>query len=760
MAKKEASSKMTRDNGPDGLGEELLGRGLGFLLRFRRFAWDIAGIVSIALAGLTLLALFGESSGAWLTPWARILRLWFGWGSLLVVLSFALGGLVMLNRRREELFPRLWARVISLELAGFAFLALLTISISIFLGEDTLIRAEQGLDGGRIGWSLIELLGLIFSAFPAVLSTFLQFTILLLIFVLGTAYGTGLLGWAVGQAETALSKAASVDQPVEFDVNPVVSVSPAANSEPVVTPEKKATSRKRTYIPPEYRKQFQVEEREEATVASPPRDNRLPPLDLLVDEQGHRHNERHINQTAGLIEKTLAEFSIPAKVVDVQVGPTVTQFAVEPGYIGRGEDKEENANNQKVRVSQIAGLQRDLALALSAQRLRIQAPVPGKPYVGVEVPNLKSAEVRLRPILEGEGFYKLKSQLGIALGRDVSGTSVSADLSKMPHLLIAGTTGSGKSVCIAAIAVSLIMNNTPEDLRLVMIDPKMVELVPFNGLPHLYGKVETDLERIAGVLRWVLVEMERRYKLLEDMRSRDISSYNNKARRKQGAEVLPRIVVLIDELADLMMSAAESTEATLVRLAQMARATGIHLVVATQRPSTDVVTGLIKANFPARISFAVASGIDSRVILDTPGAENLLGKGDMLYMAPEAAAPLRSQGVLITDKEIEKIIAYWRKTWSEGDEGESPWDELLARQDVLADRDDLIEAAIEVVRETGKASASHLQRQLRVGYPRAARLVDELEDLGILGPSRGGGRDRDILIDVDGDMEMEHMQEE
>lgn len=759
MAKKEASRKMERDTEADGLREELLGQGLGILLRFRRFAWDIAGIISIALAALSLLALFGESSGAWLTPWARILRLWFGWGSLLVVLSFALAGLVMLNRRRDELFPRLWGRVIALELAAFAFLALMTVAVAVILGEDALLRAEQGLDGGRIGWSIAEILSLLFSALPASLGTFLQVTILLLVFVLGAAYGTGLLGWFVRRTEGALSKAASVEQPVEFDVQPAVSVSPAANTETVTTPEKKTTSRKRTYIPPEYRKQFQVEEREEATVVSPPRDNRLPPLDLLVNEQSHRHNERHINQTAGLIEKTLAEFSIPAKVIDVQVGPTVTQFAVEPGYIARGEEKED-ANNQKVRVSQIAGLQRDLALALSAQRLRIQAPVPGKPYVGVEVPNLKSAEVRLRPILEGDSFYKLKSQLGIALGRDVSGTSVAADLSKMPHLLIAGTTGSGKSVCIAAIAVSLIMNNTPEDLRLVMIDPKMVELVPFNGLPHLYGKVETDLERIAGVLRWVLVEMERRYKLLEDMRSRDITGYNNKARRRQGAEVLPRIVVMIDELADLMMSAAESTEATLVRLAQMARATGIHLVVATQRPSTDVVTGLIKANFPARISFAVASGIDSRVILDTSGAENLLGKGDMLYLSPEAGAPLRSQGVLITDKEIEKIIAYWRKTWSEGDEGESPWDTLLARDEVLADRDDLIEAAIEVVRESGKASASHLQRQLRVGYPRAARLVDELEDLGVIGPSRGGGRDRDILIDENGDRAVEEMQEE
>ncbi|RMF47390.1 MAG: DNA translocase FtsK, partial [Anaerolineae bacterium] len=328
-------------------------------------------------------------------------------------------------------------------------------------------------------------------------------------------------------------------------------------------------------------------------------------------------------------------------------------------------EEEEDAERQKVRVAQIVSLRRDLALALSAERLRIQAPVPGRPYVGIEVPNARMQVVRLRPLLESEAFYALKSPLGMALGRDVSGRPLVADLGKMPHLLIAGTTGSGKSVCISAIATCLAMNNHPRDLRLVMIDPKMVELMRFNGLPHIFGKVETDLERILGVLRWVTAEMDRRYKLLETSRSRHIDSHNRKMARRKDGEHLPRIVVIVDELADLMMAAPDQTEHALVRLAQLARAVGIHLVVATQRPSTDVVTGLIKANFPARLSFAVASGIDSRVILDTPGAEALLGRGDMLFLPPDAPAPIRAQGVLVSDKEVARVLAYWQKALGE-----------------------------------------------------------------------------------------------
>jgi S-DNA-T family DNA segregation ATPase FtsK/SpoIIIE len=321
----------------------------------------------------------------------------------------------------------------------------------------------------------------------------------------------------------------------------------------------------------------------------------------------------------------------------------------------------------------------------------------------------------------------------LVLGKDVSGQPVVADLARMPHLLIAGTTGSGKSVCITAITVCLMMNNTPEELRLVMLDPKMVELVRFNGLPHLLGKVETEIERMLGVLRWAMVEMDHRYRLLESVRARDLDAYNLKMERRNQPG-LPRIVILVDELADLM---------SLVRLAQMARATGIHMVVATQRPSVDVVTGLIKANFPARISFNVASSVDSRVILDTNGAEALLGRGDMLFLNPESGAPLRAQGVIVTDQEIERTVEFWQKMVPAEAIEVAPWEELVTTEN---DSDDLLQQAVKMVTSSQRASASLLQRRLRIGYPRAARLLDELETLGIVGPAQGGGREREVLV--------------
>ncbi len=438
-----------------------------------------------------------------------------------------------------------------------------------------------------------------------------------------------------------------------------------------------------------------------------------------------------------------------------RVGPTVTQYAVEPGFIEKtGPDGE--ITRQKIRISQISALSRDLALRLSAERLRIEAPVPGKSFVGVEVPNPRSTVVRLRPMLESDAFQKLSSPLAIALGQDVSGQPVVADLSRMPHLLIAGTTGSGKSVCIEALTTCLVMNNTPDELRLAMMDPKMVELVRFNGLPHLLGKVETEIDRMLGVLRWALAEMDHRYRLLEGARVRDLEGYNRKMERKK-QQPLPRIVVMVDELADLMMSAPDQTEQAVVRLAQMARATGIHLVVATQRPSTDVVTGLIKANFPARISFTVASSIDSRVILDTSGAEALLGRGDMLFLNPEQGIPIRSQGVWVNDQEIEKVINYWKKM--RPPEGESaPWEDLIQEDDDSTDK--LVEDAISIVRSSQRASASMLQRRLRIGYPRAANLIDQLEALGIVGPSQGGGREREVLVPPDDEDETGDQDEE
>lgn len=703
-----------------------------------RFAWlrgslgdyasEVAGLLVLALALLTLLGLLGFTGGAWLSPWVGLWRRWLGWGSALVVIGLGLAGWGLIARRRTlSRFPL--GRVISFELATFAALGLL----SLAWGQ-SLEVAEAGDAGGLIGWGIAESLRLLFARFlPDWFAVLLAWLLLLAAF----SYA-GLL---------TLRRSPSPDISVPSTLGstlaqPVLSVSPVD-----IAPDE-APAKRATHIPREFRKDFRVEDKTAKPAKRIVRSADLPPLDLLMQEQNTRPDERHINQMAGLLEKTLAEFGIQARVVGFQVGPTVTQFAVEPGYIQR-PGEEDNESRQKVRVAQISALQRDLALALSAQRLRIQAPVPGRSYVGIEVPNSRTAVVRLRPVLESGPFHKLASPLGLALGRDVSGEPIAADLSKMPHLLVAGTTGSGKSVLISAIAICLVMNNSPENLRLVMLDPKMVELVRFNGLPHLLGKVETELERITGVLRWLVSEMQRRYKLLEAERARDIDAYNQKVARREDGEHLARIVVLVDELADLMMSTAEHTESTLVRLAQMARAVGIHLVVATQRPSTDVVTGLIKANFPARISFAVASSVDSRVILDTTGAESLLGRGDMLYLAPEAAAPLRSQGVMISDKEIEAVIDYWQQVWPQEVTEEVPWDKLMQKEALIGDKDDLVDQAMDVIRRTGKSSASHLQRALRIGYPRAARLVDELEEMGVLGPVQSGGKDREVLINLD-----------
>ena len=415
-------------------------------------------------------------------------------------------------------------------------------------------------------------------------------------------------------------------------------------------------------LPPQFRKNLKPGPalKEKTAAVRAKREKGLPSIEIFEGGELSAPSIREINLIGGTIEKTLAEFGIPARVISFRTGPTVTQFGVEPGFVEKaGPDGE--VRRAKVRVSQISSLANDLALALAAPTLRIEAPVPGQSYVGIEVPHRRSSLVRLRMVMQSAAFQKIKSPLAVALGLDVAGQPQCADLATMPHLLIGGTTGSGKSVCITALTACLVANNPPERLRLVLIDPKMVELVRFNGLPHILGKVETELERIVSVLRWCTREMDRRYKLLEELRARHIDDYNRKVAAAGDGEILPRLVVMLDEMADLMMIAPDETERHLIRLAQMARAVGIHLIVATQRPSTDVVTGLIKANFPARIAFAVPSMIESRVILDTPGAESLLGRGDMLYLSPEAGSPVRLQGCFVSDREITRLIDFWQE---------------------------------------------------------------------------------------------------
>jgi len=700
---------------------------------------DLLAVLIASLGLVTFLGLLGLTNGALISPWVTLLEVWLGLGAWLVPVIMGFVGLALIRRSVGRPIRIPWLAVISGEIAGLALLGLLSVLEGL-----SLAAAESGFGGGLVGWGIGTLLadglGMIGSGL-ALGATSLVFGFFSLQGLLAIVEPFGRLLARVQPGPSA----------VQAQMKGAGKAGPT-----ILGPTHRRGKGRTTRLPEAYRKDFKLpdapDERSQKPLA---RDQRLPPFDLLEAGELARVSAKEINRAAGLIEKTLADFGLPVRVVDFRSGPSVTQFAVEPGYLEQaGADG--STRRHKVRVSQISGLANDLALALSAPRLRIEAPVPGRSFVGVEVPNQRAAMVRLRPILESEAFASIESPLAIGLGRNVAGAAVAADLAAMPHLLIAGTTGSGKSVAITALATCLAVNNSPDELRLVMVDPKMVELIRFNGLPHLFGKVETDLERIVGVLRWCAAEMDRRYRLLENAKARDIDSYNSKIRRSREGDRLPRVVVMIDELADLMMMAPDQTEQTLVRLAQMARAVGIHLVVATQRPSTDVVTGLIKANFPARISFATASSTDSRVILDSQGAETLLGRGDMLYLAAEASAPVRIQGAFVDDREVDRLIRYWEEASSElrqeDEEAESaPWESLLVRQAVLEEHDDIIERAIDVVTTEGEASASLLQRRLRIGYPRAARLMDELEELGVVGRAQSGGKTREVLIDGDDD---------
>lgn len=444
-----------------------------------------------------------------------------------------------------------------------------------------------------------------------------------------------------------------------------------------------------------------------------------------------------LQNKARLIEETLASFKVEAWVREINPGPAVTQFALEPG--------------NGVKVSRITALQSDLALALAAPSIRIEAPIPGYARVGLEIPNAQIATVGLRETLESSTFGKGKQKLPIPLGRDVNGRYVVGDLTRMPHLLIAGATGAGKSVCLNAIISTFISTRTPEDLKLLMIDPKMVELTGYNGVPHLQAPVVTEMDKVVGALRLTLREMERRYTLFSKLGVRNLDGYRLKVAEEPGAEKLPYLVVIIDELADLMMTAPDDVETLLVRLAQMARATGIHLIIATQRPSVDVLTGLIKANVPSRIAFAVSSLTDSRVILDMPGAERLLGRGDMLFLPPDAAKPQRIQGAFIEDKDVQGIVEHWHRHAPVPRYAEE-WLDLPAAggagggdDAVDADDDPLFDQALAIVRQQGTASASMLQRRLRVGYNRAARLIERMEDEGIIGAA-DGIRGRPVLL--------------
>ncbi len=458
---------------------------------------------------------------------------------------------------------------------------------------------------------------------------------------------------------------------------------------------------------------------------------KYPPANLLSDKVGSPAERGDVKKNADIIEKTLDSFGIQADVAEVNGGPAVTQYALR---ISAG-----------TKISKIANLQHDIALALATPTgtVRIEAPIPGKSLVGIEVPNRSLEIVGLKHVLASEEMQKHKSKLAVALGRDTSSKSMVVDLDKMPHCLIAGTTGSGKSIMLNAFITSLLFRNSPDELKLILIDPKRVELTNYNGIPHLLAPVITEPEKILSSLKWAMAEMDRRYKLFQSVGVRNITGYNEMS----GFQALPYIVIVIDELADLMMFAPVEIEDAITRIAQLARATGIHLVVATQRPSVDVITGLIKANIPCRIAFNVSSMIDSRVILDGPGAEKLLGRGDMLFMPPDASKPMRIQGVFVQDGEINNLIKYLKSTGIApqytAEVTEMPLGRVGGRDS--GERDDLFEEAVRTVCQYDRASASLLQRRLKVGYARAARIIDELEVAGIIGPG-DGSKPRDVLV--------------
>ena len=696
---------------------------------------DIIGVI-LAIAGiLILLTLFASSRSAITANLLHLLEYLIGWGVYVLPVALIAFGIWIILRKIERIPTLSLERAVGIILL---FIWLLTTMHSIIAQpEMAQVAAQDGAGGGYIGGIFERVLWFGLGAWGAII-VLIAWALIALAMVLDTTI-QDLFRW-IGPLTAKIKSLLS--KPIPPRVGPE-----AAAQTNGYTPLTQTPASTLTAIPAPTKLPTMT-----TTTSAPVIQWVLPQIpDILDAGSAPTENEDFVKQRGHLIEETLASFGAPAQVVEISRGPSITQFGVEPLFV------ETRSGRTRVRVSKIASLADDLALALAAPRIRIQAPVPGHSYVGIEVPNDEMALVALRDILESETFQRNKTSLRFALGQDVAGHPISANLENMPHLLIAGATGSGKSVCVNAILTGFLINNTPDDLKLVLVDPKRVELTGYNGIPHLLAPVVVEMDRIVGTLQWMTREMDKRYHEFAKVGSRNITDYN--ARMKlQGGKKMPFYLIVIDELADLMMIAPDETERTITRLAQLARATGIHMILATQRPSVDVVTGLIKANFPARIAFAVASGVDSRVILDQPGAERLLGRGDMLYQAPDAPAPVRLQGVFVSDHEIQKLVEFWRAQAQQaspyavpGASVESIPEGVPLKQQPLwddmekTDGDPLLNDAIDLVRREGRASVSMLQRRMRIGYTRAARIVDVMEERGIIGPPEGNTQVRQIL---------------
>ena len=708
---------------------------------------DIIGVVSVLIGLLTLLSLLSTSRSSVTGQWVAALRLAFGWGMYVFPFGLLLGGLWLILRNFERIPQVAVERLLGIGLLFLNVLAWAHFAITLTSPLDTFELAQQGLGGGYLGAWLAHLLLLALGrggtavALGAWLLIALALTLDLTVLEL-FAWIPPLFAGFFAAVTHLTSRLQFRRRTREEDFSDFIPMPEGATDLAGIEGTVAGVSASQMNHGP-LDPSMNLEHR--AWV--------LPPLDAILDQGDEVNYDDEVDrERAQVIEETLSSFGAPARVVEINRGPTITQFGVEPDFV------ESRSGRTRVRVSKISSLADDLALALAARTIRIQAPVPGKSYVGIEVPNEEIARVALRDVLESEAFKRLKSPLRFALGQNVAGMAVAADLSAMPHLLIAGQTGSGKSVCVNALISCLLLNNTPDELRLIMVDPKRVELTGYNGIPHLLAPVVVEMEKVVSALQWVTREMDMRYRKLSEAGARNIQDYNNRA-AVRGGQKLPYLVVIVDELADLMMLAPDETERALTRLAQLARATGIHLVIATQRPSVDVVTGLIKANFPARIAFAVASQTDSRVILDQPGADRLLGQGDMLFQAPDAPAPVRLQGVFVAESETQRLVHYWRGFAGTRETApvavggivdalpsNIPLKQLPMWDEVTADEiDPLLNEAIDLVRRQGRASISMLQRRMRIGYTRSARLIEEMEARGIVSEPEPSTGNREVL---------------
>ncbi len=752
---------------------------------------QLAAVVLLVIAALTFLGAVNPTNGSLLDGWTRVLSVLFGWGRYLAPFFFAgLGAWLMLDSL--DMRPDIgWERPIALIILFFVLESFLQIVGVAFLrvAPTSLATAQAGQGGGLVGHGLYDMFvgGLGIAGAVLVLLVLLAIGFILLFNIpLSQIIATVSNAW---QSVLSMFPRRASDFTITRNGKEKI---PLENVTAPYTPpaERKRASEPLPKLPADFGMDENFGDEQLAPYRTPQsgtpvaarivgggapaqpmmhRAWRLPRVpDILEESIEQDISANEIRTKVKQIEETLAHFGVPAKVIEVNQGPTITQFGVEPGFIQQ-KASDGSLRQTKVKVNRISALQHDLELALAAAPIRVEAPVPGKNIVGIEVPNSQISRVSLRGVMESEEFQKLraKSALAFALGQDVSGQPICADLGKMPHLLVAGATGSGKSVAVNAMITCMIMTNTPDELQFVMVDPKRVELSTFNGIPHLLAPVVVEMDLAVAALNRTVQEMDDRYKKFAQAGARNIEGYNALPEDKRRGAKMPYLILVVDELADLMMTSPDEVEHTITRLAQMARATGIHLVLATQRPSVDVVTGLIKANFPSRISFAVTSQVDSRVVLDTPGAEKLLGRGDMLYMASDSSKLSRLQGCFVSDKELEKLVTYWKgfiepappamptvTTISNAPKASvSPssvkfppatgtfvqgglWNDLKA-EPKKSEEDELLDQAIQIVQDNERASVSLLQRKLRIGYSRAARLMELLVEKGYVSEEEG-----------------------